>query len=166
VISGGHAGYESHFLFIETGINAIKTIQENMPEEKITWLVADSGYSKLDKMRFATTAECHGVELIIVSSKEDIVRYINTKNESEKAREEDKITHIEVFSHGMAGVLLLGYQGNSEVNFEISDIEKLDSKAFDKTTTWFGSCNTGTDYKGGDSFAQVWSNKTGGISTA
>jgi hypothetical protein len=39
----------------------------------------------------------------------------------------------------------------------------LDSAAFKNATTTFYSCNAGTEDSNGKSFAQLWSNKTGGL---
>lgn len=52
----------------------------------------------------------------------------------------------------------------SNINFTQSDIAKLDGDAFEQILTWFYSCNAGTNDSNGKSFAQEWSNKTGGIS--
>lgn len=49
--------------------------------------------------------------------------------------------------------------------FKQSDIGKLESAAFNNTVTYFYSCNAGTSASGSkNSFAQDWSNKTGGKS--
>lgn len=162
VVSGGNAGYESHFLFIETGINSIKTLKSQYPEEDIAWVIADSGYSNLDKSRFKTTASCYGVNTVFIENPEDLNRYINTKGISEGERSKDKISRMEVFAHGTPGVLLLGYKNNTNANYDIKDIEGVNSNSFSEGMyTWFGSCNTGTE-KEGTSFAQEWANATNG----
>jgi len=166
VISGGHAGYESHYMFIETGINSIKNIRKSTPDEEITWIIADSGYSKSDKSKFQNTGNCYGVNVEFVSESSEIVSYINTKGGDVEKRKKDKVSRVEVFSHGNAEGLLLGYKQNQNVNFYSDDISKLESYAFNNATTWFGSCNTGTIGSNGNSFAQLWVNMTGGKARA
>ena len=98
-------------------------------------------------------------------------------------RSDDKITNMTFFSHGQSptyyGFVGQGVEENqlsfayhindlkeeaSNINFTQSDIAKLDGDAFEQTLTWFYSCNAGTNDSNGKSFAQEWSNKTGGIS--
>ena len=52
-----------------------------------------------------------------------------------------------------------------DLYFNTEDIDKLNSSAFNNTFTRFYSCNTGTEVNK-KSFAQEWSNKTGGTSQA
>lgn len=56
------------------------------------------------------------------------------------------------------------YYFQDAINFTQSDISRLDSNAFYETTTYFYTCNAGTKDNNGMSFAQAWSNMTGGTS--
>ena len=88
---------------------------------------------------------------------------MNNKNGGD-SRANDKITKFAVFSHGMKGKLMLGYNYNTSYNTDLniytSDIARIDCNAFDNPNSWFGSCNTGTG--GSNSFAQAWANRVGG----
>ena len=176
------------YQFIETALNEIVDIVQSQVKlqtdsfgiytpEKVTWIVMNYGYTDSDIQSFSETAQGWGVNFIVINEKEDFVNYINTKSVegiSNESRLSDTISRINVYSHGLIGQLGFGYDSsNSEtysigknLNFAISDIEKLDSKAFNNTRSYFYSCNTGTSNDTGTSFAQVWSNKTNGISRA
>ena len=49
------------------------------------------------------------------------------------------------------------------MDFSKSDINKINSNAFDNPISWFYSCNTGT---GDSSFAKAWVNRVGGTTWA
>ena len=170
VISGGVAGYEEFkYMFIETGINAINGLQRNHPDEGITWFITSAGYSNTDLENFKSTAQSLGINLIIMDNKQELIDYINTKGGNIADRLNDPITNVAVLSHGYPGELALAHGHanlSSSININIEDINKLDSCAFNNTTTWFGSCNAGTQTSNKTSFAQEWVNKTGGYATA
>lgn len=52
---------------------------------------------------------------------------------------------------------------SSKFNITMDDINSLEDYAFDNSSTWFGSYNTGTKVDSEKSFAQEWVNKTDGI---
>ena len=170
VVSGGYAGYEAfRYMFIETGINAIKGLQNNYPDEGISWVISNAGYSDKDIKHFNKTANSLGVNLIIMNDKQQLLDYINTKSGTIEDRLSDPITNFAVLSHGYTEELALAHGHDnlsSLINITLGDINKLDSSAFNNVTTWFGSCNTGTQTSIGTSFAQEWVNKTGGYATA
>ena len=69
-------------------------------------------------------------------------------------------------AHGVEGSIELGY-GNyfakNQLSFSTSHISRLFADSFDNPNSCFYSCNTGT---GESSFAQMWVNKTNGITWA
>lgn len=151
---------------------------EGIPADDITWLVVEAGYKPEDLVNFAATADKLGVNYVGISDKEQMIDYINNKD-SETIRAEDQITYMSFFSHGQCPI----YSGSTEnqlsfahnikaieekeaakINFTQSDIASLDAEAFNNTVTYFYSCNAGTKDEDGMSFAQVWTNKTGGVS--
>lgn len=180
VVSGGTADSdEFHYMFIETAIKNINDlIAEGVPADEITWMVIDAGYSPTDLANFQDTADKLGVNFVSISDKEQMIDYINNKD-SGTVRADDPITYMSFFAHGQCpkysgsdeNQLSFAYNiqdldiDASDINFTQSDIERLNSDAFYYTYTEFFSCNAGTiDDNNGMSFAQAWSNKTGGIS--
>lgn len=186
IVSGGNDDYNEdevghyQYMFVEPALkNVNDSIAAGTPKEDITWLVIDAGYSDTQLNNFQETADKLGVNFVPVSDKTEFSNYINTKNGG-TTRSEDKITEMAIFSHGQCP----RYSGSEEnqlsfalhvenfrdnitredVDFTQSDIASLDSRAFDKTITTFYSCNAGTKDDNGNSFAQTWSNKTGGLS--
>ena len=182
VVSGGTADSDTfHYQFIETAIKNINDLkEEGVPAENITWMVVEAGYKPKDLVNFAATADKLGINYVGISNKEQMIDYINNKD-SETARAEDQITYMSFFSHGQCpiysgstenqlsfayGIKNLDEEGITEtdINFTQSDIEKLNSESFNNTLTLFFSCNAGTKDRNGMSFAQEWTNKTGGKS--
>jgi RHS repeat-associated protein len=180
IVSGGTADSDKfHYQFIET---AIKNINDNMsegvPKEDITWMVVDAGYAPKDVENFKVTASNLGINIEIVSDKNDTISYINSKDGG-TSRANDQITEMSFFSHGQCpkythssenqlsfayGISALTEEDSANINFTQSDISDLDSNAFNHAGTVFYSCNVGTKDENGKSFAQEWSNKTGGKS--
>lgn len=185
IVSGGNDDYNEdevghyQYMFVEPALkNVNDSIAAGTPKEDITWLVIDAGYSDTQLNNFQETADKLGVNFVPVSDKTEFSNYINTKNGG-TTRSEDKITEMAIFSHGQCP----RYSGSEEnqlsfalyvenlkgilpenIDFTQSDIASLNSNAFDKTITTFYSCNAGTNDFNGNSFAQTWSNKTGGLS--
>ncbi|MBP3457578.1 MAG: hypothetical protein J6K58_00020, partial [Lachnospiraceae bacterium] len=177
VVSGGTADSDQFdYQFIETAIKNINDLKaEGVPEDDITWMVVEAGYTQSDLNNFKNTAAKLGVNYVEISDKEQMKDYINNKD-SENIRAEDPITYMSFFAHGQCPK----YSGSAEnqlsfaydiagvdqdsINFTQSDIERLNAEAFCNTTTLFYSCNSGTKDDDGMSFAQAWSNKTGGLS--
>ena len=169
VVSGGYAGSEGQKQkFIDSGLTSLHKMLQQNSDEPITWLIADSGYSWLEKIRIGNLARNLGVNSVFFSSADEFVDYINTKGTDKESRLADQISKMEVFAHGGIGVLLFGYQKNTAANVTMEDIDRIDSDAFKVLFlgTWFGACNTGTSVDGGDSFAQKWADKTRGTSLA
>ncbi len=177
VVSGGAADSDKFsYQFIETAIKNINDLKaEGVPADDITWMVIDAGYEPQDIANFKDTAEQLGVHCVSVSDKEQMIDYINNKDDK-TIRAEDPITYMSFFSHGRSykysrveNQLSFAYNiadvaDENSINFTQSDIERLDPEAFNSTVTMFYSCNAGTKDDNGMSFAQAWTNKTGGKS--
>lgn len=152
-------------------------MQKSNNGEQITWIIADHGWSDLNRSEFEKTANRKNVESVFVSNKDELINYINNKDKDvsgmniSSSRSNDPITNISVFSHGLARdneVISLGYvyTGNYPTNLDISvgDLNNINAHAFSNPNSSFYSCNTGT--AGQESFAQEWVNMVGGITTA
>jgi len=57
-------------------------------------------------------------------------------------------------------------KNKQELRWTIGEIKDLDTNAFNNANSIFYSCNTGTPIENGTSFAQEWSNITGGKTVA
>ena len=177
VVSGGNDDDSAFdYQFIETGIkNLNDLIADGVPADDITWMVVEAGYSSTDLDNFQNTADNLGINYVGIANKEQMIDYINNKG-SENMRADDRITYMSFFSHGrsqkysnikenqLSFAYNIGEEERDDINFMQSDISRLESDAFDSTLTTFYSCNAGTRDEDGMSFAQAWSNKTGGTS--
>ncbi|WP_027630040.1 hypothetical protein [Ruminiclostridium cellobioparum] len=164
IVASGQEGEVGRFKynFIETAIKQIKDYKTSNPGQSITWMIDKGSYSKTDLENFEATAKNLGVKIVFVNSKKEFISYINTGSIDAKkdTRSTNKITDFTLFGHGHPGELNFG----SNYDIKISDISSLNSSAFSDTNSTFYSCNTGTG--GDESFAQAWSNLTGGVTKA
>ena len=92
--------------------------------------------------------------------------------QADNNRADDPITKFRVFSHGYAGSVEFGHgfsnmsaTDKEKLSWTTNKIAGLNLSAFKNTDSIFYSCNTGT-IKNGTSFAQEWSNITGGKTKA
>ena len=156
VISGGVYSEDKrnnntyYYEFVDASIAQINEWNKLNSEESIMWIIADNGWSELNKRELEKTAESLDVNIQFITDKDELFDYLNNKGGDANEREEDKITDISVFSHGLSA-----NNGINEIKSE-SFAEDLNSN--------FYSCNLGT--AGEDSFAQKWVDKFGGITTA
>ena len=153
--------------FIEPSIKKLRQLRADFPEENITWLVSAAGYEK-DIENFKDTASKIGVSIEFISDKDELFNYINTKGSGNTAqREADKITKFAVYSHGLPGVLALGFRQENEenINITVNDLNpnNINRSSFDTPNSWFGSCNAGTSVNTYfPSFARTWQMHAGG----
>ena len=191
VVSGGIDGEENFpYQFVETALKQVSDWQfdslmkaapnkwgglPQIPENDITWIVADWNYPEHKLRSFRNTARERNINFMTISDKQELFDYINKDD-----REKDPIEAMSFFSHGTAfdvpGVsnpgyknqyaLALGYGGsgkhNNSLNIFTSEISQINSKSFAKnSSTVFYSCRTGKKFNN-VSFAQEWANTTGG----
>lgn len=182
VVTGGnynHTDYNGNegfkYNFVETSIREIKQIQADNPDENITWIVADEGYSDKDKEAMDSLANKLEVDVIYIKNTDELIEYVNYKTEPDsprssmgEEREDDKITKISFFSHGMYdGTIDLAYKYSDNLKITRSMIKDFDATAFDNPETFFGSCNAGTNQQSeNDAYAQLWVNHIGGTAVA
>ena len=184
VVSGGIYSQDKrnanayYYEFIDAALAQINEWNKSGSDEKITWVIADHGWSDLNKSEFKKTAKRIGVDLVFISDTAELTNYINNQSinnnsgDVSSARLNEPITNISFFSHGLnsdGGVVSLGYDytGNYPKSLDLhkSDIANMNASAFSSNLqSDFYSCNTGT--AGADSFAQHWVNAFGGTTTA
>ncbi len=191
VVSGGIDGEEKFkYQFIETALKQVSEWRFDsrpvgvygiggglppIPENDITWVVADWNYSEWDLRKCSLVASERGINFKTISDKQQLFDYIN-----KDGRNEDPIEAMTFFSHGTAfdalGISNPGYEGkyavtlgyggkgthNNNLNIFSSDISKINSGTFaSNSSSVFYSCRTGTSFNGVN-FAQQWANATGG----
>ena len=174
-------------MFIETALKQVSDWQADslpkgvygicglppIPENDITWIVAEWNYSAWDLRKFGIVARERGINYQTISNKQQLFDYIN-----KEGRSEDLIEAMTFFSHGTAfdvGTSNPGYEGkyaismgyggkgihNNDLNIFLSDINKINSGTFaNNLSSVFYSCRTGTSFND-EVFAQNWANVTG-----
>jgi hypothetical protein len=154
---------EFYYEFIEPAIKQLKTYAKDSKGETVTWLIADAGWTPLDKDNFRRTMEVNfsgGVKIRYINSSDDLIDYMNNMDENDRLS--DKITNISFFSHGIPGYIPLGFnyeERDKGLDFIQVQIQDINPNAFDNPYAQFYSCNTGA---GEYSFAQKWVDRVDG----
>jgi hypothetical protein len=134
-------------------------------------MISSTGYSKGDIENLKDTAKSLGVNIVLFEDKDEFINYIDTGSISNSSnnRSNLKISSVTVFSHGLPGVMALGYNQSDEstIDITVNDLSKIKKSAFStNANTMFYSCNAGTSTNNnGVSFAQAWANATGSKTT-
>ena len=170
VVSGGvysksqQMNGEFIYEFIEPAIKQLKTYMSDAYGITVTWIIADAGWSDLDKVNFSRSLEVNfsgAVTIKYISNSSELIDYFN--NMEGNGRSLNRITDISIFSHGLNNNIPLGFNYSSDRNidldFQQDQILSIDPNAFDNAYAQFYSCNTGT---GANSFAQAWVDQVGG----
>jgi len=123
VISGGRysdpsikPGYK--YNLIEPALRELLDWRKYNATENITWIIADAGWSGLDKARFIDAVDEKSIKVIFIETKTELINYLNTKKTNPQGagrgteRDADKITHLSVFAHGWPDIVSLGYDYN------------------------------------------------------
>ena len=128
--------------FITTALRDIELAKANSIDEKITWIIADEGWTDADKQSFSTAVNGLGVNIQYINDADQLTSYINTGSVSadnidtvSQGRLNDPITYMSVFSHGLQnGNISLGYNYmnnyNTSLDVDESTVSQWNKAAF------------------------------------
>lgn len=147
--------------FIEPALKKLKEYKDSKTgyysNAKITWIIEQGTNSVTDISNLRNSANKLGVNLLFVTSKKEIINYINTGSTTGTLPRTLKIKEFTLFGHGYEGKLDFGI----DYQIDIDDLSLINDNAFTNSTSVFYSCNTATnDTK---SFAYKWKSVTGGV---
>lgn len=140
---GGH-GNQLHFLV--NGLDRAKDAKKHTQRkgEKVTWLIyndptSGAGFDSRTLAKYKKEAAKLGINVIEVSSADQIVDYVNEKTGGD-SRANDQVTSFYYVGHATPGDLDVGYAGSGD-NFDPSD---FNSDAFSSGTyvNLVGGCRT------------------------
>ena len=136
--------------------------------------VPNAGWTSDDWINFqAAISDIDNVHIIVMNSTSDLTNYINYRRTDglytdyegniTNYRSGDEIKKFVVFSHGSKGKLMLGfdYFSSNNLDYGLSNISDIQSKAFNNPNSWFYSCNTATGEN--RSFLKAWHDKIHGF---
>ncbi len=118
VVSGGVYSEDKleddayYYEFVDAAIAQIIEWNSLDSNESIMWIIADNGWTELNKKELMKAAKSLGVDIQFITDKSELIEYINNKDGDISERAEDKISDISVFSHGInldGGVISLGF---------------------------------------------------------
>jgi len=173
-------GAGNKLMFVNQGIRSLRSYSQSHPDESRSMVLFTGGYSKKQIARIEKSVAKYGGTLVQVNSAEEMINYINSKStgsgDLSGARSDDKITNMDMFSHGVAGAVEFGYETNNWEEYRLNDtnVMNINSGAFKGTGSTITSyaCRTalGTDIKfigsdyginPGNSLAQKMANASG-----
>ena len=152
VVSGGeYDGSRYKYNFIEPAIKRLKELKSAGKDESITWVVMEAGYSNDDIANFKKVADDLGVGFQTVRSSDEFTNYLNSKNIAisslSDAREEDKISSLTIFGHGLIGSIEFAYNQTCESDYSWGqrNVSQLKQAAFENAIIDLYTCNSATD---------------------
>ena len=172
VVSGGlfhdRPGYQYEFID-----SALREIMNHGG----TLLIANVGLTQQDKDQIELFRALSGFQgpqfnVVYFNNIDELTYYINNGHDGNRSR--NPITHFTLFAHGYPNTISFGHDFpqayRDRLTWRTEDIQNLNPAAFRNTRfssnqSRFFSCNTGT-VRDGTSFAQEWSNLTGGRTRA
>ena len=140
-------------MFVHQGLRQLKEYSQNEKGESRSLVIFTQGYTPRQLKRIEQQAAKLGATVVKISSAEQLTSYINTKNSTgipTPAREADKVTNIDAFSHGVVGAIEFGYhinageKTNTSMTFNSTSAANIDKKAFAESAVFASyACRTG-----------------------
>jgi len=166
------AGSENRKWNLGFVIPALKFLKEKVSDkEQTTLILFTANYTEKQRNRIKKYVQKKGGVVLEVNSADEVVDYMNNKTTSD-TRQEDPITELNIFSHGLPNQLAFGYGQDENIanqySFNESHVDKLNPEAFTEHAYCVSyACRTGAaNYNDGDvepenSLAQKLANKIG-----
>lgn len=159
----------SKLMFINQGIAQIRRNHNEYGSESNTMILFAAGYSENQIKETGKAIAKYGATLKVVNSAQEFIDYVNTGND----RQNDLITNMTIFSHGLPGSIEFGYGFQDYAltyKLDEGNVSKFSNSAFKGTASSIMSfaCRSGLgpsyglfDYDTGNSIAQQMANSTG-----
>jgi RHS repeat-associated protein len=125
-------------MFVLQGIRQLKQNIKSDANESNSFVLFTNQYTPDQLKIIQETVEKYGANFIPVSNSDDLVSFINTRSTETLAmsasRNEDLITNIDIFAHGVVGSIEFGYSmaNQDAMRFDEGHAKKLDPQAFSK----------------------------------
>ncbi|GGH69893.1 RHS repeat-associated core domain-containing protein [Phaeocystidibacter marisrubri] len=152
------AGAGNKLMFVNQGIRAMREWSESSSQsaESRTMVLFTGGYTEDQIARIRSSVEGYGGSLVTVNSVDEMTSYINSKSTScadlSDDRLSDKVTDMEMYSHGVPGAVEFGYGTENADKYRLdgSNVRDLNSGSFNGTESNISSfaCRTamGTNF--------------------
>jgi len=173
VVGGIDVTQNDPYKFINSGILAANDL--NASGEKTTIVLLTAYLNASDIAGFQSSIG--NINLVLANSSDELINYINSgttsSSEITEQRNNDRITDLAVFGHGVEGNIDIGHDGligrsSVEENFSIDQAKlgNINNNAFSKSSsTILYTCNSATISSNGVNIAQVFSTSTNGSVT-
>jgi RHS repeat-associated protein len=172
-------------MFANEALRSMRNWSKNMPEETRTLVIFTEGYTPKQLAKIERSVKNFGGTMVQINSSKELVNYVNSKttenHKLSQQRTEDKVTNMDIYSHGVAGAIEFGHDMGGYANqarFDANEASQLNSGAFKGLNSCISSfaCRTGSGNPDiylmklpfenddiGNSLAQKISNSSGSI---
>jgi RHS repeat-associated protein len=123
-------------MFVLQGIRQLKQNVKSDANESNSFVLFTDEYTPDQLKLIQETVEKYGANFIPVANSDDLISFINTRSTETLAmgasRNEDLITNIDIFAHGVVGSIEFGYSMDNQdaMRFDEGHAKKLDPQAF------------------------------------
>jgi RHS repeat-associated protein len=147
VISGQPGNHNNKEHFLINGLDRAKAAKKHFQRkgEQVTWVIfndgsKEHGHDPAMLKKYKAQAAKLGINVIEVSTTEEITSYVNSKTGGE-ARKEDPITSFYYIGHATPGEMRPGYQGSNDTDLVPADF-KSDAFSGGCHINLVGGCRT------------------------
>ena len=126
----------NHLMFAEQGISQMRDYRTNESSENATMLIFREGYTQDQLDAIQTEMTAIGGRFIILDSANDLISYVNrgllSADQGPSNRSADKVSNLDIFSHGVVGSIEFGYSTTQASNYRLdaSNVGRFDRNAF------------------------------------
>ena len=171
---------------LQVDLYKVQRVKEKKYNEQITVVITTVGYTPHQRAKVIGAFRDKGATVVEISSADQLTTYFNKKrtllkgglngvSENEKIetlasrREQDPITGVTTFAHGLVGSIALAYNQGDEVSKKFSydkeDVKLINPKAFSQAEVVSFACNACTNPNNEDgsestSFGEAFSLQT------
>ena len=114
------------------GIRAIREFSQNNPDETRSMILFGEGYTQDQIDAVKASVEKFGGNLVLVNNVDEMFDYINKSD-----RAQDKISNLEIYSHGHPDIIEFGYRMKNAASLSIGvdNVSRFNSNSFNLGAT-------------------------------
>jgi RHS repeat-associated protein len=139
VVGSQHdTGAANRLMFAHQGISQVKDYREREQGESTTLAIFREGYSQDQLAAIQKEVEASGGRFVILDSADDLISYVNrgllTAESGPSNRSADKVSNLDLFSHGVVGAVEFGYRSAKADLYRLDarNVSRFDRNAFGK----------------------------------
>jgi hypothetical protein len=131
----------SKMMFVNQGLRAMREWKKGQPNESRSMVLFKGNYTDKQLKKIQSSVEKLGGSLQVVNSAQEMTNYVNSKDvsnsEVSSERNADKVTDVDIYSHGVVGSIEFGYGTENKDAYSLneSNVSNLKKEAFGEGAT-------------------------------